>query len=91
MIMQLITVHIPLNSYLKRINKVDSVSCPLCGATNKTVWHFLLIHPGYWALEARLKEKHKHLTYNNILDDVDFFVPLANYINVSHRFSPMNH
>ena len=83
------------NSYLKRINKVDSVSCLSCRAINETVWHFLLICPGYtyeqWALEARLREKHKHLIYNNILDNVGFFVPLANYINASHRFSPMNH
>ena len=95
MITQLITAHIPLNSYLKRINKVDSVRSPSCRATNETVWHFLLACPGYaheqWALEARLKEKHKHLTYNNILGNADFFVPLANYINMSHRFSPMNY
>ena len=37
MITQLITVHIPLNSYLKRINKVDSASCLSCRATNETV------------------------------------------------------
>ena len=41
MITQLITAHIPLNSYLKRVNKVDSASCPSCRATYETVRHFL--------------------------------------------------
>ncbi len=90
-ITQLLTAHAPLNGHLKRINKVDSARCPACGASPETVRHFLLECPGYaferWALEKHLKKRQKALTIENLLGDTEFTLPLANYIESSHRFT----
>jgi len=91
LVTQLLTTHIPLNEYLKRIKKVDSVRCPSCGASPETVRDFLLECPGYaferWTLENRLKKKRKTLTLETLLGDADLMIPLANFIEATHRFS----
>jgi len=91
LITQLLTTHIPLNGYLKWIKKVDSARCPSCGTSPKTVRHFLLECPGYtferWTLENRLKKKQKTLTIENLLGDADLMLPLANYLEATHRFT----
>lgn len=46
-ITQLRLTHIPLNSYLKRIQKVDTARCPACGEDKENIVHFLLRCPGY--------------------------------------------
>jgi ribonuclease HI len=91
LVTQLLIGHIPLNEYLKRINKTDSANCPACGAGHETVRHFLLECPGYaherWALEKSLKKRHKDLTLDNLLGDAEATIPLTNFISASLRFS----
>ena len=93
LITQLLTAHAPLNAFLKQINKINSARCLSCGTSPETVRHFLLVCPGYaferWALEAHLKKKQKALTLENLLGDSDLTILLANFINVSHRFTSM--
>jgi len=91
LVTQLLIEHIPLNSYLKRINKVDKANCPACGASYETVKHFLLECLGYahkrWALKKRLHKRNKALTLENLLGDAESTIPLTNYINASLRFT----
>jgi ribonuclease HI len=91
LISQLLTMHIPLNKYLKRIKKVNSARCPSCGTSPETVRHFLLKCPGYayerWTLENRLKKKRKTLTLEHLLGDAELMIPLVNYIEATHRFT----
>jgi hypothetical protein len=91
LVTQLLTEHIPLNKYLKRINKVEKASCPACGAEHETVKHFLLVCPGYaherWALEKCLNKRHKTLMLDNLIGDTESILPLTNFINASLRFS----
>lgn len=92
LVTQLLTEHIPLNKYLKRINKIDKANCPACGAEYETVNHFLLACPGYaherWALEKHLRKRHKTLTLDNLLGDAEAIIPLTNFIHASLRFEP---
>ena len=46
-LMQLCTGHIPLNCFLHRIGKIDSLTCPTCQTADETVPHYLLDCPGY--------------------------------------------
>jgi hypothetical protein len=88
--MQLHTRHIPLNKYLKRINRVDSEECPTCGAESEMVRHFLLECPGYayerWVLERQLRKRQKEMTIENLLGNAEAIVPLTNFISASGRF-----
>jgi len=91
LVTQILTEHLPLNVYLKRFNKVNSTSCPACGAARETVRHFLLTCPSYaherWVLNARLKTKHKTMTLANMIENPDTLAALTNFIHSSHRFS----
>ena len=46
-LMQLHTSHIPLNCFLHRIGKTDSLTCPACQTADETDPHYLLNCPGY--------------------------------------------
>lgn len=48
LITHLLTVHIPLNNYLKRVNRMNNARCPTRGAGSETIRHFLLVYPGYY-------------------------------------------
>ena len=91
LIMQMHITHIPLNKFLARINKVDTVQCPACGASSETIAHFLLECPGYaherWTLETRLMKKGRAMTVEDILGNMDTMIPLVNFIKVSHHFT----
>ena len=91
LIAQLRLQHIPFNSYLKRIKRVDSARCPACGADAETISHYLLQCPGYaherWALERSLRKRGKALTLENLLGDPEAIAPLTNYIDASLRFT----
>lgn len=91
LITQILTEHIPLNAYLKRFKLVDSARCPACGNHSETVRHFLLHCPSYaherWALEKRLKKNRIALNLENLLGKAEAILPLANYINATHRFT----
>ncbi len=90
-IVQLRLAHTPLNSYLQRIQKVDSARCPACGASKENIEYFLLRCPGYtherWPLKQHASRKHKALTLKSLLGDPQFTLPLAAYIQVMGRFT----
>ena len=91
LITQLHITHVPLNKFLARINKVDTMQCPACGVSSETVVHFLLECPGYvherWTLEARLMKKGRTMTVEDILGNMDTMIALVNFIEASHRFT----
>jgi len=92
LISQLAITHIPLNAYLKRFKKVDSARCPACGADEESVEHFLLTCPGYmyerWMFKKEATKLSKTLNLETILGDLDLTIPLANFIDATHRFKP---
>ena len=83
--------HAPLNKFLKRIQKVDSARCPACGADEETIEHFLLTCPSYaherWALTQAARKKRKTINLGTLLGDQEMILPLASYIEATHRFS----
>ena len=91
LISQLRLTHIPLNGYLKRFKRTDSARCPACGADEETITHFLLLCPSYaherWALARQAKKKKKVMSLDVLLGDSSLVIPLANYINATHRFT----
>jgi len=84
--------HVPLNSYLKRFKRVDSASCPACGADQETIVHFLLFCPAYaherWALARQVKKQRKAISIESLLGDPNLVTPLGNFINATQRFTP---
>ena len=90
-ITQLRLTHIPLNSYLKRIQKVDTARCPACGEDEENIVHFLLRCPGYtherWPLTQLARKRRKALTLKSLLGDLQFTLPLAAYIQATGRFT----
>ena len=47
MLMQLHMGHIPLNTFLHRINQIDSPICPTCQHTDEMIHHYLFDCPGH--------------------------------------------
>jgi hypothetical protein len=91
LISQLRLTHILLNSYLKWFKRTDSARCPACGADEKTISHFLLLCPSYaherWALARQAKKNKKGMSLVTLLGDPRMVIPLANYIDATHRFT----
>jgi hypothetical protein len=87
---QLRLTHIPLNSYLTRIQKVDSARCPACGVDEENIEHYLLRCPSYaherWPLVQLASKKRKPLTLRTLLGDPSFVLPLAAYTHATERF-----
>ena len=83
----------PLNAYLYKIKKVDSARCPACGASHETINHLILECPTYafekWPLEQRLRKKRKEMALENILGDSELVKPLVNFLEATHRFTPI--
>jgi hypothetical protein len=79
-----------LHQYLKRVGRVDSARCPACGADTETTEHYLLLCPAYayerWALGMQARKQGKPLTLKTILGERGMVIPLANYIDATHRF-----
>ena len=92
LISQLAISHVPLNSHLKRFKRADSANCPACGATKETVKHFLLVCTGYarerWNLRNVATKLSKSVNIETLLGDPDLTLPLANFIEATHRFKP---
>lgn len=90
LITQLLTEHVPLNSYLEKFKQVDNARCPACGAARESVSHFLLHCLGYahkrWTLGQWARKKSKSLSKGSLLSNQDLIKPLANYLKASHRF-----
>jgi hypothetical protein len=89
-ISQLRLTHIPLNSYLHQFKRMDTANCPTCSEQVEDIVHFLLKCPAYahkrWALSKAARKQQKPLTLETLLGNTDMAVPLANYIDATHRF-----
>jgi hypothetical protein len=90
-IAQLKLAHAPVNLFLKHIRKVDSAICPACRADKELIRHFLLLCLSYmherWALAQQARKQHKQLTMEMLLGTPEMAILLANYIDVTKRFS----
>jgi hypothetical protein len=68
---------------------VDSARCPACGSEPETVTHYLLICPGYaherWLLREEANKLSKRLSLEVLLGDPNLTIPLANFIDSTHR------
>ncbi len=89
-IAQLRMTDIPLDGYLKRIQRVDNARCPACREDKESIEHFLLRCPSYaherWTLTQHASNKCKALTLQILFGDPQFILPLAAYIQVIGRF-----
>ena len=88
LIFQLWVGHAPINQYLHRFKKIDSLQCPACGHHSETTEHFILQCPKFeyecWPLLGLVKSRHPSLT--RILACPKLLMPLANYIEAIGRF-----
>ncbi|KAF8154759.1 hypothetical protein B0H34DRAFT_615375, partial [Crassisporium funariophilum] len=88
---QLRTGHIPLNRYLFRIHRSETLSCPHCGGlTPETVQHYLLLCPHYQHerhrhLRRTLGRKAESLPY--ILSSPDALAHLLRFVHATKRFN----
>ena len=86
--------HIPLNSYLFRINRAESEACPACQdeAANlqnrEMVKHFLFECNAYNTERKELPEKipRSHLNLKDIMLNTDYINALAKFVNRTRRF-----
>ena len=92
--MQIQTGHIPLNKYLRRINKADLDNCTECidiqGAhrSAETINHFIFECPAH--IQARqelvIKIGRSHFQIAKIMKVTDHIKALVTYINCTGRF-----
>ena len=86
--------HIPLNSYLHRVNKSDTELCQSCLEAEdnlhnrETVKHFLFECPSLSQEREELVAKigRSHLNICDIMQNADYMSALATFINRSGRF-----
>ncbi|KAH9847031.1 hypothetical protein C2E23DRAFT_704729, partial [Lenzites betulinus] len=81
------TNHVPLQSYLERIGKAPSATCPTCGDAPETVHHFLLVCPTYALHRAVhfMPLGFSGRTLATLLNSKDALRPLFTYINATGR------
>jgi ribonuclease HI/endonuclease/exonuclease/phosphatase family metal-dependent hydrolase len=88
LVVQLRTGHVPLNSYLFRISKSDTDTCPSCQDAPETVHHYLFDCVSYG------RERHKRYTVlrrdsdslSFLLNDPRGIRELGIYVNRTRRF-----
>ena len=88
LLLQLRTNHVPLQTYLARIGKAPTSTCPTCREAPETVAHYLFACPTY-ALHRAVHFRplgHSGRTLANVLNKADALRPLFNYINATGRF-----
>jgi ribonuclease HI len=87
-ICQLRMGHIPLNTFLEKIKRVDNARCPACSHPKEDMRHYLLDCPKYkherWALFRSCKTKQPKM--RDLLNEEAMMVPLANFIQATGRF-----
>ena len=85
---QLRAGHIPLNTYLHRIQKMDSPICPSCWQFSETVMHFILHCITYKEARKMLFHKASRDTRNSgkLLSTGDLLPHLFNFIKQSGQF-----
>ena len=89
-IFQLRVGHAPLNEYLHRFKKVNSLQCPACGHLKETPEHYLLQCPSYaherWPILIKSGGRPPQIT--KLLSSPKLLGSLANYIEATERFIP---
>ena len=91
LLFQLRANHVPLQTYLERIGKAPTKTCPTCHAAPETVAHFLLVCPTY-SLHRAVHFRplgHSGRTLTSLLNSADAIRPLFGYINATGRFRSM--
>ncbi|KAH9849537.1 hypothetical protein C2E23DRAFT_737201 [Lenzites betulinus] len=87
LLMQFCTNHVPLQAYLARIGKADTVTCPTCGTAPETVAHYLLACPTY-ALHRAVHFQSLGFsgwTLTTLLNSREALRPLFTYVNATGR------
>jgi hypothetical protein len=89
-IAQLRLRHFPLNDYLRKINRADSVNCPACREDNEDVAHFLLTCPSYaferWKLTQQASKNKRSMMVEALLGEPKLAIAVAHFIESSGRF-----
>ncbi|KAL7280517.1 hypothetical protein ACG7TL_005449 [Trametes sanguinea] len=88
LLLQLRTNHVPLQTYLHRIGKAPSSTCPTCESDPETVAHFLFACPTY-ALHRAVHFSSLGFsgrTLATVLNTKNTIRPLFTYINATGRF-----
>ena len=93
LLLQLRCGHLPLNSYLYRIKKVESDRCQECrggreGPSTETVNHFIFDCPAHDVARRELINKigRAHLQLQDIMSEVNRMKALTTFINRTGRF-----
>ena len=88
LLLQLRTNHVPLQTYLARIGKTLTSTCPTCREAPETVAHYLFACPTYSLHRAVhfCPLGHTGRTLATVLNKKDSLRPLFNYINATGRF-----
>jgi hypothetical protein len=80
--------HAPLNAYLHRFKRKESVQCPACSTPKETPQHFLLECPAYaherWKI--RPKKGDMETKFAELLANEKKIVALAHYMKATRRF-----
>ena len=86
--MQLRTGHIPLNYFLHKINKVESLICPLCQTADKTIHHYLLDCPGFAYERHSLARAtgHNSKSIRHLLGNWHAYKSVLTYVHTTERF-----
>ena len=93
LLLQLRCGHLPLNSYLHKIKKVESDRCYECrggreGPSSETVIHFIFDCPAHAVARGELIDKigRAHFRLQDIMSDVNRMKALTTFINRTGRF-----
>ena len=93
-ILQIQCGHFPLNTYLHKINKVDSSRCPACDkdqeglSSPETINHFVFDCMAHLVAREELTGKIGMINFNlsDIMADTDHMKALTTFINRTQRF-----
>lgn len=90
LLIQLRTGHVPLQQHLHRMRKADVPTCPQCGLTKETVYHFLMECAAYNEERAE-RERHAgpaSRSIKDLLSRLALLPSLFRYIHDTQRFLP---
>jgi hypothetical protein len=80
--------HVPLNYYLHKFKKVDSLRCPTCRHPSETAEHFILYCPKYaheqWPIINQNGGSVPKLA--KVLTSTNMILPLATFMENTGRF-----
>ncbi|KIM27278.1 hypothetical protein M408DRAFT_71511, partial [Serendipita vermifera MAFF 305830] len=85
---QIRTNHLPLNTYLHRIKKIDNPACQRCLESDEDLRHFLFTCPAYRGARLKLQRALKRSSENLeiLLADEKGVKHLLTYVHETGRF-----